>query len=336
MKPKITETYLKQLKAPQKQVLIKDSITPNLYIKHSPTGRLVFVHRSKKGGAWRVHTLGTFPASSLSDARQKALALNQSSEPLSAMTFSALLSEFAERRPNVPGIYIRFGQQTLGSKKVASITTSMLVKALAEYSTVSPVSANRCLTQWKICFDWACMRGILDVNPLARVTRSALGKPEVPRSRVLSEGEIRALFAIDDPRAKLARFCLSTGLRINEATSGYVDGDIFRVDHTKSKRSHWVYLSDVARQNLGPFPTAFQTQLWLRKQGWGWTYHDARRTASSMMHRLGVEPIVVEKMLGHSLQGLLKVYNVYAYDTERVDASKKLSHELERIISTKA
>ncbi len=330
---RITESYLRQLKAPAKPVLLKDDLTPNLYIKHAISGRIAFTHRSRKGGVWRVHTIGVFPNCTLAEARVKALALNQSSEPLSGMTFGELLTAWAERKPNVPGIFITYGKQKFGSKKLASITTQMLVKALQEYGVVSPVSANRCLSQWRLAFDYAVHTGVLTSNPLHRVTKAVCGGMEVARTRTLSADEIRHLFSIDDPKAMLARFCLATACRVSEAITGYPDGDTFRVAKTKNKSSHWVHLNKVAKENLGLFPTAHATQVWLRQQGWGWTLHDCRRTASTLLHSIGVEPIVVERgILNHKLGGLLRVYNQHDYAPEKVDASKKLSDELERIV----
>lgn len=329
---KLTESYLKTLKAPEKPAPLKDQLTPNLYVKHGVSGSLTFVHRSRKSGAWRVHTLGRFPTCTLAEARVKAMQLNGSSQPVSALTFGELLTAWSERKPNVPGTYIAYGRLKFGARKVASISTSQLVKALQEYAVIAKVGANRCLSQWRLCLDYAVHTGVIEHNPLHRVTKAVIGGQELPRQRVLSEDEIRALWKLDDPRAKLCRFLLASGLRINEAVNGYVDGSVFRIDQTKGKRPHWVHLNKLALENLGPFPTAHSTQVWLRGRKVGWTPHDCRRTASTLLHKIGVEPIVVERVLNHSLQGLLKVYNVADYSEKRIDASERLSNEIERIL----
>jgi integrase len=40
-----------------------------------------------------------------------------------------------------------------------------------------------------------------------------------------------------------------------------------------------------------------------------WTIHDLRRTAATHMARLGVDEIVVERVLGHRIGGVKGVYN---------------------------
>lgn len=67
-----------------------------------------------------------------------------------------------------------------------------------------------------------------------------------------------------------------------------------------------------------------------------WTPHDLRRTASSHMHRIGVEPLVCEKVLNHSLPGMLAVYNVHDYSTEKRDALDRWAAELRNIIAGKS
>ncbi|MCG3730792.1 tyrosine-type recombinase/integrase [Vibrio cincinnatiensis] len=51
-----------------------------------------------------------------------------------------------------------------------------------------------------------------------------------------------------------------------------------------------------------------------------WTLHDLRRTFSTHLNELGVEPYVVEKLLGHSLGGVLSIYNRSQYLDKKLDA----------------
>ena len=50
--------------------------------------------------------------------------------------------------------------------------------------------------------------------------------------------------------------------------------------------------------------------------------HDLRRTFATRMAKAGVAPHVVEKMLNHSMQGVMKIYNRHDYAQERVEAAK--------------
>jgi len=47
------------------------------------------------------------------------------------------------------------------------------------------------------------------------------------------------------------------------------------------------------------------------------TPHDLRATARSHLAALGVDDVIAERCLNHSLGGLLKIYNKYDYFAER-------------------
>lgn len=63
-------------------------------------------------------------------------------------------------------------------------------------------------------------------------------------------------------------------------------------------------------------------QARLKRLGVGWTPHDLRRTFATRMAKAGVAPHVVEKMLNHSMQGVMKIYNRHDYAQERIEAAK--------------
>jgi integrase len=68
----------------------------------------------------------------------------------------------------------------------------------------------------------------------------------------------------------------------------------------------------------------------------GWTLHDLRRTARSLMSRAGVTDEHAEHVLGHKLQGVKKVYNRYDYFKEKNDALNRVAALIERIINPPA
>ncbi len=65
----------------------------------------------------------------------------------------------------------------------------------------------------------------------------------------------------------------------------------------------------------------------------GWTLHDCRRTARSLMSRAGITDEHAEHTLGHKLQGVKKVYNRYDFFKEKSDALAKLAALIERIVN---
>lgn len=64
-----------------------------------------------------------------------------------------------------------------------------------------------------------------------------------------------------------------------------------------------------------------------------WTLHDVRRTFSTTLNNMGIAPHVVEQLLGHTLGGVMAVYNRSQYLPEKLDALNKWMERLE-VIST--
>jgi integrase len=65
----------------------------------------------------------------------------------------------------------------------------------------------------------------------------------------------------------------------------------------------------------------------------GWTLHDCRRTARSLMAKAGVSSEHAERVLGHVIVGVEGIYNRHAYTTETADALKRLARMIEKIVS---
>ena len=64
----------------------------------------------------------------------------------------------------------------------------------------------------------------------------------------------------------------------------------------------------------------------------GWTLHDLRRTARSLMSRAGVRPEIAEKVLGHVAGGVQAVYDRHSYRDEKADALARLATLLDGIV----
>ena len=144
---------------------------------------------------------------------------------------------------------------------------------------------------------------------------------------------------------------LLTGQRIGEAqraTWSHVLGDRWHIpkEHSKNHRAHWVTLSrqalallraqDASRELIFGTATDTGVQAWLRR--WcererispAFRPHDLRRTCATRLNTLGVLPHVTEKILNHTMQGVMAVYNRADYEAERVDAMQRWANELDR------
>jgi integrase len=64
-----------------------------------------------------------------------------------------------------------------------------------------------------------------------------------------------------------------------------------------------------------------------------WVLHDLRRTARSLMSRVGVSSDIAEMVLGHKLAGVRGVYDRHSYAAEKRDALEKLAGLVNMILN---
>lgn len=64
------------------------------------------------------------------------------------------------------------------------------------------------------------------------------------------------------------------------------------------------------------------------------TPHDFRRTVQTQMAKMGVDAIVIEKVLNHELAGMMRIYNQYDYMEERRSALEQWSVKLNKLIGS--
>ena len=66
----------------------------------------------------------------------------------------------------------------------------------------------------------------------------------------------------------------------------------------------------------------------------GWTPHDLRRTARTMLGAMGCANEVAEEIIGHIKPGIVGVYNLYTYDAEKREWLTKLAARLEELAAS--
>lgn len=342
----LTESGIRKLKNPDREKLIGDE--RGLYLRCYPSGRRSWLYRSRKGGSWKTRNLGEWPGVSLAEARTKAAALDKRVLP-DSVTFDDLLDEWFQRRieprykvtKNIE-VYVGKGKAEAGKTPLPQLTTKRLTDILVEYAEAAPVAANRCLSNWKLALKYAVERGYIERSPLENTTAAVAGGEEKSRNRVLTDDEIRALWADTHDHAPLLKFLLLTGLRISEAqgaTRDTLDGDTLHIPENKSSRPHWVHVPPPALELIGDHdgylfgqrsPTGVQHRL-KHTAKVTWTPHDLRRTFATRLAGLGVDPLVIEKCLNHTLGGVLATYNRHSYEKERQQAAILWADEVRRI-----
>jgi integrase len=159
--------------------------------------------------------------------------------------------------------------------------------------------------------------------------------------------------------AQLLRFLLLTAVRRNEGAridSTELGGPDWFIPaaRMKNKRDFLVPLSDAAKrlleavpviggQNAGPIFTTngtkpiaafaqFKKAFDKRCPLMGWTIHDLRRTARSLMSRAGVHPDHAERALSHTIGGIRGTYDRHEFYNEKKQAFEALATQITLVL----
>jgi integrase len=248
-----------------------------------------------------------------------------------------------------------------GNRKVADIRRRDVigwVDRLMERG--KPIMANRTFEVARKMFSFAVARDLIEASPFFGVAKPA---PERQRERVLSEGEIRKVWAAINAEpptlSAIMKLRLLTAQRGGEVASmRWQDVDFntgwwtIPAEMNKSNRTHRVPLSPAALSIL----TALRQQpehaemVFPGKQGYrvailwrsgdrvrtvsgvDFVPHDLRRTAASHMAAMGIGRLTIGKLLNHSDPSITSVYDRHSYDNEKRAALEAWARRLDEII----
>ena len=176
----------------------------------------------------------------------------------------------------------------------------------------------------------------------------------------MSAAEIRKVWKTFDrmgyPFGQLFKLLLVTGQRRGEVggmkwSEIGEDGWVLPNERAKKGKGHLVPMSSLAKEILAVTPQIGEYVFRSRKdqplQGWSnakeradefagiaeWHVHDLRRTFATGLRSLGIERLVVSKLLNHAEAGTTKIYDRYAADPEKTAAMERWANRLREIIS---
>jgi len=351
-----------------------------LSVRVNPRGTITFQMRYRFRGKPCRYDLGTYPLTSLSEARNRHHAarkqLDEGKNPLevkrklqteedAAWTITVLAEDFLTRkirrerkRPEYAEYLLRKNViPHIGNRKVRDISTREIVTALEAISDRgAPVLANRTTSLVKQMFSYALQRGLRSDNPCNVISKASIGGREHPRSRFLTYKEVWCLWrqldtsAISPSMRLAAKLLLVTGQRRGELMLGewsHVDlqRGIWQIPSFLSKngRPHEVALSGLAKELFKElqiyagnsrflFPSTrpnldqpceiralnkVLSKVTSKINIPDCSPHVLRHTFSTLVSGLGVPLHIIEKILNHSLGGMLAVYNHQEFPRER-------------------
>lgn len=257
----------------------------------------------------------------------------------------------------------------LGEMALDKIRTRDITKALdVIVARGAPIHANRVLSTIKQAFNYGVSRGSLEVNPASNIRARDIGGLEKPRERFLTMDEIKKLWLfLDSDTHQLPiytknaiKIILLTGVRTSELRLAQWDEFNFEESLWTIPAAH-SKVGTIIKIHLSP-----QVEILLKEMKYEndsiyvlpsvngnssltenalprainriqdrigiphWTAHDLRRTFSTQLgEALRVDPVVIEKCLGHKMPRIMATYNKNEMLPERKEALNKWGQYLE-------
>ncbi len=310
------------------------------------------------------------------DAELGALQPQEVSEKLVCPTLGDIIPDFIRlyAKPNTKdwkgtqSILTKF--DPVAKKRLDEIKRTDVVRILDDIvASGTPARANRALAAIKKLMNWCVDRGVIEISPVAHLRPPA---KEKSRDRVLSHAEMQILWhaAIAEgyPFKQFVQVLMLTGQRRGEvAGMRWSEVDLeegiwtLPANRVKNGRLHVVPLSAQAIDILKSIPRFLNSDLVFTTtgktpiSGFGrlkerfslslpdgtedWRFHDFRRTVSTEMARLGVQPHVIDAVTNHKsgvVSGVAATYNRYTYLNEKREALQIWSEFVEKLTALKA
>jgi integrase len=354
------------------RTLVWDALVPGLAVRVTDRGSksFVLVTRYPRSPNPTARALGTVGALGLADARDRAREWHKliaaGTDPAharasaAANTLSAICNDFLTREGAKlrtadwsRGILARLVYPTLGSRPISALRRTDIVALLDRIEDDNgPVMADRTLAIIRRVMNWHATRSDDFRSPIVRGMSRGNG---VSRDRILTDDELRALWhSTEGVFGMIVRFLLLTAARRSEAAEmewSEVAGSDWLLPAARNKtgqdllrplsaaaqailaaqpRGEWVFSLTGRRPLTGivPLKAAIDAASGVR----GWTLHDLRRTARSLMSRAGVSSDHAERCLGHVIGGVRGVYDRHAYREEKRQAFEALAALIARIV----
>nr|HAT8715378.1 tyrosine-type recombinase/integrase [Legionella jordanis] len=260
----------------------------------------------------------------------------------------------------------------LGNKKLENLKTREITQALDKIvGRGSPVHANKVLSTLKQAFNYALSRGEMLSNPAMSIRSRDIGGIEKPRERYLTLDEIKILWQFLDSEDHGTSFQIRSALKIILLT-GVRTGEIrvakwsefdfenslwtIPAENTKTNIVMKIHITKMAKKVLLELKehsdseyviTGADGQSILSDRAMPraviriqsrvgiphWTAHDLRRTfATQLGEALHVDPVVIEKCLGHKMPKIMATYNKNEMLPQRKEALNAWSQLIENML----
>lgn len=247
-----------------------------------------------------------------------------------------------------------------GTQPISEVTRADIHQVLDDLiARDKQTAANRALAHIRKFFGWLVERGYLNHSPADHI------KPrhkESERDRVLSDAEIKAIWdaaeAMSGPYSAWLKLLLLCGQRRVETASmrrsQIIDGSWhLSATDTKNKQPHIIPLPNQAQRLIdqliekegnfliksgrnGDRPVNGFSKAKLQMDRLSgvenWKFHDLRRTVATNLTKLGIDRLILQKIINHSERGVTQIYDRYSYMDEKREALQKWADRLDDIV----
>jgi integrase len=250
----------------------------------------------------------------------------------------------------------------LGSRPINDIKRSDIVRLLDKLEDErGAAAAHTSLAIVRRILRWHATRDDHFNSPVV----AGMGRyrpTENARARILTDDELRSTWtaatAMDGPFGAFVKFLLLTSARRNEAARMVwpeLNGADWTLPASRNKtkqdlvrplsRAAQAVLAELPRFASAPHVFTVGGRTPLRNFGkpkarldaqcgvTGWTLHDLRRTARSLLSRAGVQPDIAERCLGHAIGGVRGVYDRHDFHAQMAHAFEALAAQIELIVN---
>jgi integrase len=278
--------------------------------------------------------IASYPATSLADARRKALTLKGSQQSGGTdLTLGEAIELFYRThchtyRPSslYQTQHLLKKLEPLYGKKLGSVTTHDLFAIIDRQKRVA---ANLTFGAARTFFRFCARRRLIEKSPL-----QDLGKPHKvqSRSRTLTDDELKWIWNAADSMGEfgvIIQLCILCGQRRGELSSvrpEWIVGNTLTIpaSSTKNNRQHEIPCGKLTLERLNKCP--FSLKSWSKPKAAldklcgvkDWVIHDLRRSYRSNLARIGVAPHIAERLVNHvsSRSAMEAVYDRYHYLNE--------------------
>ena len=331
-----------------------DGKTPGLALRVQKSGHRSWSYLYRYRGRLRRWTIGRYEKFTLKQVREKVKQsgddpAGEKREDRTTVTFGKLSAQFLEEHAKVHNRRWKSTQTTLDKYilpkwkhfPVKDVTRRDVKLLLSQMP--GKVFPNRVRALLSKMFTFAICEDLREYNPVVAIPQL----PETRRERVLSDAEIRHVWETKNPVLQLILATCQRPEDVRGIRRSEISGNIWTIpaERFKTKTAHAVPLTPQVMKLLNATPQLDDCDRFFTDRECKGSIamlknagvpdarpKDLQRTARSRLSAIGVSPDIAERVQGHALPGIRRVYDKHDYINEKRDALTRWSKEIRRIL----